>query len=310
MGYQSEEGLAKAYALLEEGKPAQAKQVLADAIQYDLGNKEAAFAVWCCSFWIDFVSSLPTLDAFERGEGLVSHWKSFRTDAARRGDIVDKALYATEKGIFSLAYKNYLACADDGEPQQQAETYRKIGLCSKKLGNYSEAFNYLTEANKRAPLSAPIIAEMADCYALCGEEKNAKLLFREAFFRNAQDIDLAFLDSELICCLIRKVQEKGLVGAALQEWIPVYGVLYGVFNAKRRLKSQEVGRLKQDIYAMENEQRKPTSDLTTLTPKLINMYFWLIDHYVQTEDGRERTNEILLKIKMLDRNIYSLYNAK
>lgn len=310
MGYQSEEGLSRAYSLLEAGNPAEAKQVLADIIQYDLGNKEASFAVWCCSFWAEFISDLPNLDTFERGEALITHWKSFAHDVARHGDLVEKAVYATEKGVFSLALNAYEAIADEGEPWQQAETFRKIGLCHKKLGNYADAFSYLTEANKRAPLSAPIIAEMADCYALCGEEKNAKLLFREAFFRDAQAIDLAFLDSELICSLIRAVQEKGYAGAALQEWIPVYGVLYGVLNAKRRLKSQEVGKLKQDIYAAENEQRNPSSDLATLTPKLINMYFWLIDHYVQTEDGRERTNEILLKIKMLDRNIYSLYNAK
>lgn len=309
MGYQSEEALTKAYALLEAGDPAQARNVLAEAIQYDLENKEASFALWCCTFWDRFVGSLKAMDAFERGEELVTHWKVFLRDIALRDDTTEKAVYATQRGVFSLALASY-AAADKQDAQQQAETFRKTGLCHKKLGNYADAFSCLTEANRRMPLSAPIIAEMADCYALCGEEKKARVLFREAFFQDAQAVDLDFLDSELICCLIRQVRGKGYTGAALQEWIPVYGTVYGVFSAKRKLKGQEVGILKRNIYAMESERCDPSSDLAVLTPKLINMYFWLIDHYVHTEDNRDKTSEILLKIKMIDRNIYSLYDAK
>ncbi|MBQ7159168.1 MAG: hypothetical protein IJS09_07085 [Treponema sp.] len=310
MGFRSEEGLTKAYALLEEGKPALAKQELADSLLYDLDNSELKFAVWCCTFWADFVQQLPTLDLFERGEGLISRWKKFHGEMNRYRTIPERAVYATDKGIFTLALQNYEILQDESTDDQKAEVYRKIGFCYKKLGNYANALQYLTEANRSAASSAAIIAEMADCYALCGEEKNAKLLFREAFFIDAQAIDLALLDSELIRVLIRQVEEKKYTGAALKEWIPVYGVLYGVFSIKRQLRSQEVGKLKQDIFAAENELRDPASDLKTLTPKLINMYFWLIDHYVTTEGGRERTNEVLLKIKMMDREIYTLYNMK
>ena len=309
MGVQSDEGLSKAYKLLEEGKPSQARQILAETLQFDLDNAEIKFAIWCCNFWSDFIRQLPSLDVYERGEGLFSQWKSFREEKQRYKVSFDNVVYAMEKGIFTLALQSYEPLRNDSDPVQKAEALRKIGFCCKKLGKYDEALLYLTEANQNAPSSAPILAEMADCYALCGEEKNAKVLFREAFFINAQEIDLAFLDSELICFLIREVRKQGYEGVALQEWIPVYGFLYGVFNIKRKLRSHEVGRLKQDIYAKENELRNPSSNLKTLTPRLINMYFWLIDHYVRTEDGREKTNEVLLKIKMLDRNIYGLYHA-
>ena len=36
----------------------------------------------------------------------------------------------------------------------------------------------------------------------------------------------------------------------------LYGVLWGIFNIKRELRSQEVGKLRQDIYALENEQKE------------------------------------------------------
>ena len=103
------------------------------------------------------------------------------------------------------------------------------------------------------------------------------------------------------------MQKKGYSGAALAEWIPVFGVLYGVLNVKRELQGREVGLLKQDIYARENELRDPSCNASTMTPKLINMYFWLIDHYVRTGNSSEQINEILLRIKILDRNIYALY---
>ena len=90
-------------------------------------------------------------------------------------------------------------------------------------------------------------------------------------------------------------------------WIPVYGVLWGIFNIKRELRSQEVGKLRQEIYALENEQKDPSCDFQILTPRLINMYFWLIDHYVQNNDNQRLINEILLKIKILDTNIYNSY---
>ncbi|MDE7141074.1 MAG: hypothetical protein K2O09_10045, partial [Treponemataceae bacterium] len=148
MGYQSEEALTKAYALLEAGDPAQARNVLAEAIQYDLENKEAPFALWCCSFWERFIASLKAMEAFERGEELVTHWKVFLRDIALRDDTTEKAVYATQRGVFSLALASY-AAADKQDAQQQAETFRKTGLCHKKLGNYAAAFSCLTEANRR-----------------------------------------------------------------------------------------------------------------------------------------------------------------
>jgi len=102
------------------------------------------------------------------------------------------------------------------------------------------------------------------------------------------------------------VQKKGYTEAVLKEWIPVYGVLYGIFNVKRELHGAEFGILRQRIYARENELRDPACNATLIVPRLINMYFWLIDYYVRIENGSEKINEILLRIKLLDRNIYDL----
>ena len=83
--------------------------------------------------------------------------------------------------------------------------------------------------------------------------------------------------------------------------------LYGVFNIKRELRSVEVLKLKQDIYETENEIKNPANNVNQLKPKLIYMYFWLVDHYIQKNQTGSEVSDLLLKIKILDRNVYDLY---
>ncbi|MCR5289176.1 MAG: hypothetical protein K6E51_04205 [Treponema sp.] len=308
MGIQSQEQLIKANGFLEAGKPEEARQILSVALENDLENTKISFAIWCCNYWIDIIKQLDSIrEPFERGESLINEWKSFEKDLADRKTTDLNTVFAVRRGVFSKALLNYSKLTDERDPVTKAEICRKTGLCYKKFGEYETAKNCLLEANAAYPGLAPVLAELADCYALCGEDKKAKVLFREAFFINPQKIDLAFLDSELICCLIRQVAEKGYTGAALQEWIPVYGVLFGIFNVKRELRSQEVGRLRQDIYAKENESKDPNSVPSLFTPRLINMYFWLIDYYVMKHEDTAKINQILLKIKILDPVIYTKF---
>lgn len=307
MGIQIQENLTKANGFLNAGRPEEAKQLLQIAAETALDSKEILFALNCCHFMINSIRQAESAeDSFESGEIIINEWKSFESTAAR-DHMPQTILYSARRGFFTLALENYSKLANEQDPRQRAEICRKIGLCYKKFGEYETAKNCLLEANSLFSGSAAVLAELADCFALCGEERKAKVLFREAFFLDPQKIDLCFLDSELICCLIRKVSDKGLTGAVLQEWIPVYGVLFGIFTVKRELRSQEVGRLKQEIYAKENESKDPSSDINILTPRLINLYFWLIDHYVLTNTEQSKINQILLKIKILDPAIYSLF---
>jgi len=307
MGIQSETALSQSYSLIENNKIDQAKVLLEDALTADLDNIDLVFAVRCCSFWLEVLENFDQLDFFEQGETLVNQWKRFRQLVDREKEPLENTVYAFRKSIFSRALESYRSLFDDTNTDIKAEVYRKSGLCYKKLGSYETALGCLTEANSLAPGSAAILAEMADCYALCGDDKHAKVLFREAFFVDAQKVELSFLDSPLIKVLVEQVQAKGYEGNELQEWIPVWGVLYGVFSVKRELRSQESGKLKQEIYARENELKDPGNNSALITPRLLNLYFWLIDHYVMTKESVTKINEVLLKIKILDAAIYKLY---
>ncbi|MGI5058039.1 hypothetical protein [Treponema pectinovorum] len=310
MSNQSEEGLKKAYSLLEEGKAEDAKSILASTLEFNLENAEIDFAIWTCSYWIDFIRKSENLEPYERGENLILQWKSFEEALNRKKKIYARTIFSIQTGVFTLALKSYSLVPNESQklPMQKANLLLKQGICNKKLGKYDVARTELTEANKLSGDSAQIIAEMADCFALCGMENEAKVLFREAFFIDAKKIDLALLDCELIKCLINRVRkEQGYSGAELQFWIPVYAVLYGVFNIKRELRSTEFFNLRQDIYEIENEIKNPANNEKQLKPKLIYMYFRLIDYYAQKNQTGKEISDILLKLKILDKDVYELY---
>ena len=103
------------------------------------------------------------------------------------------------------------------------------------------------------------------------------------------------------------VEEKGRSGLELLEWIPVYGQLYGIFNVKRDLTQPEVAHLNRKIYAVETEMKNPSCQSEILTPRLINMYFWMIDFYVSVGKKDKEKNELLVRMKILDKEIYELY---
>ncbi len=315
MNTQTDNGLLQAYEFLKIGDPARAKPLLEDRLEDDLENGEILFSIRCVNFWIDQIAQMHSIiSPFDRGERLMLSWKHFITDiAGKDGARYERSMYAVRKGIFSLALENFKPQMEDHHPMKKADAYRKAGLCYKELGEYETALECLSEANSLLEStimitdSAAVLAEMADCYALCGQDNYAKVLFREAFFIGATKVDLVFLSSELIVRLIDIVKQKGYSKEELQEWIPVYGVLYGVLNIKRQLRAQEVGKLKQAIYTLENELKDPAGDPQILIPRLINHYFWLIDHYVTVNDDRSKINETLLKIKLLDENVYNQY---
>jgi len=102
-------------------------------------------------------------------------------------------------------------------------------------------------------------------------------------------------------------QEKGYREEELREWIPVYGRLWGVFSIKRELKPIEFGRLKQSIFTLETECRGNPRQSALLKPRLINRYFWLIDYYENKREDPDLIEEVLLKIKVTDPEIYERY---
>ncbi len=308
MEIQTKDSLKDVLNFLKQGNPFEAQRIISTLFETELENRELIYTNKCCIFWIDSIKRLREIeDSYERSENILLEWKTFQHYISRENSCFEPALIAVQHGFFTNALAEFNKLLEERDPQQKAEIYRKAGICYKKLGDFENARVFLTEANKICPNLASVIAELADCYSLCGDDKIGKVLFREAFFNDPDSIDLDFLDSQLIKCLIERTEKKGYSGKELRYWIPIYGVLSGVFNIKRELTSQEVARLKKDIFALENEINDPSCKSEILVPRLLNCYFWLMDHYDLANENQAKISEVLVKIKILDSSIYEAY---
>jgi tetratricopeptide (TPR) repeat protein len=287
-----------------------ATDYLERALAVDFESQEVLWSLKCANFWVERLLRIERApNPFERGESAVAQWKAFACFAAKLSGEFERALFAFKRFAFSLALAHYTALPPDEKESHEADLALRVGICLKGTGDYLGALRSLEAAARERKEDAEVLAELADAYALQGDERSSKALFREAFFIAPQRIDVELLESALIRRLASKVAALGYKGPELAEWMPVYGAVLGVFTIKRELKAVEVGKLRQSIYQLENESKEGGDGGAALAPRLINRYFWLIDHYIAAKEDRARIDEVLLKVRLLDQSIYKQYTA-
>lgn len=299
--------LQRAYERIKEHQLDDAATALEEALSTAFDNPRVVTSLKYVNFWRDRQSSVASISGtFERAEYLLGQWRTFDSFVERIGERDESCLYALKQHVFgeALAYYRQLYQKSD---ERDPELLMRIGRCYKGMGDFQRAVRFLQAANSERPGDASILAELADSFALVGDSQAAKAFFREAFFLEPQRVDVTLLESEMVQRLVKKLQEMGFDGAQLKEWLPVYGVLFGIFTVKRELRSIEFGRLKQAIYSLERELREGTSEPGAIEPRLINKYFWLIDHFIGVQEEQQKIDEVLLKIRSLNPKIYHLY---
>lgn len=294
---------------LKEGDIIKAYSLVEESLQNNLDNRDLNFLLRAINIWKEkLLTALSYPTPFERGEYMVSQWKPFLGYVYKNNEYKEPIIYALKFCVFKLAMGFYSEVFKEDPNIENAELYRKSGLCHKALGNYEDAIEFLQYALNIEENFPAVLAELADSYAMCGEMRFAKVFFREAFFKDASKVEIQFLESDIICNIIQSLYKAGYKDNELLEWIPVYGVIDGVFNVKRELKALELGTLKQKIFLLESELKTKSEYQRKLDiPRLINYYFWLIDHYSNTDNRKFIINELLLKIKLLNEDIYNSY---
>ena len=317
-----EELIYRSYETLKKGEAAIALDFLKRALEIDFEHQEVIYALKCLNWWLEKIKRLDEFgDPYERGEYLLSQWKSYYSFLDRIGEespgrkegppVVkdfDSCQYALKRFVFSRALDCFLTILGDEVNHQDPALLLQTGRCCKGAGNWEEALKYLEHAGRIRRDDSAILSELADLNALLGDERVAKVLFREAFFLDPQGINLAGLESEMILALRDKVADLGYAGQELAEWIPVWGCIWGIFAVKRELKPVELGRLKQSILSLENELRSNSGNALLLKPRLLNRYFWLVDH-CEHNQGDGLMHETMLKIKFVDPRIYEHYRT-
>jgi len=299
---------AQVSELLQDGSFDEADKLLEGALSVDCNSEYILDALKIVGFWKEKFLNLdkfkPT-DYFLKGDYIIQQWVNFSGFFCTIKSLLFDELSGLRFFIFERAIQEFNAI---NPMLRDADVLRNLGRSFKILGNYEKGLNYLEKSFKKRRDDPGIMAELADSYSLSNKEKMAKVFFRESFFIDPKKIELTFIDSPIIGKMIEKISEKEYDKEVLKYWIPVYGAIYGVFNIKRELKPIELGKLKQAIFIMEQQ---PESKMDSIgKAKLLNHYFWLIDHTkasLHSMEGREPVDEILQKIKRLDRKIYLEY---
>jgi tetratricopeptide (TPR) repeat protein len=310
--------IQQAYEKLKSSDAAMAAKLLGEGLSLDFDNEEIKHALKCVNWWLDRTKRLEELQSpYEKGGFILSQLKQYYAYLERcnlgggaEDDPVgyDQCQYAVRRYVFSSALRCFEDLLGDSVNQHDPGLLLLVGRCYKGVGNYIEALKYLEQAIRFKREDGETLAELADVNALLGEDRIAKAYFREAFFLDPGKIDLRAMESELIRRLCDRVRtERGLEGVELCEWIPVWGRLWGVFSIKRELKQVEVGRLKQSIFSLEAEKGTGSERDSLLKPRLLNRYFGLVDHYENVREDPALIEEILLKIKIADPEIYERY---
>ena len=302
-----EAALRRALEALKGLDAAAAVGHLEDALGADCEHEETLYALKSVHWWLEkLAGGEERTTASEKGYFIMGQCAAFYDFLEAQGTHFERCRYAVKHFVYGTALESFTPTLAEGLRHDPGLLFL-IGRCYKGMGNYDSALEYLTKAAHFRQEDGAALAELADVHALMGEVKKAKVLFREAFFINPQGIELFALESEMITALIKTVRGAGVGGAALVEWIPVYGALLGVFSVKRELKLAELGKLKQAVFALENEVRTNGEESQTAAPRLLNRYLWLLDHYENTGENDAQIKEIQLKIQFIDGAIYERY---
>ena len=304
--------LADAYRCFEIGDLIEGRHMLNQAQTLVPHDKELQTAVRACVFWEQRLPKLENItDCKEKGNFLQRQWENFEDMCRKHFDHTANNVRTCFKvWAYSTALKHY---KEQIQISMDTECMLQASRCMKVLGYYEEALASLENAVRHAPNNdARYLAEMANAAMLIGKERIGKILMREALFIDASRVEVKYLDAPVFKYLIERMKgECPVESPEFNEWLPIYGTIWGVFDVKRELETVEYDRLNQKIHELSTEISD--GDKTgRMIPKLINSYFWLIDH-CEAVGNQSTIIEALAKIKhfapkFYDSNLNNLNN--
>ncbi len=163
-----------------------------------------------------------------------------------------------------------------------------------------ETLEYARVFNKKDP---NILALLADSYYGFGEVQKAKVLFKEAFFLNPNEIPLEKIRCEIIHDLVNIINSHNYTNVA--PWIPVFGMITNNFNISKELNEQEAQELLIEVDRLENEYHGIKNQ--NVLPYLLSKYLYLIDFLENQLNSKMEAEKLKIKIKKLEPKIYDLY---
>jgi tetratricopeptide (TPR) repeat protein len=304
-----EESLRNAWGFLRTGEFAKAESEAEKALTVDFEDPRVVATLKCAVFWKDRIARIAKMEIPEqRGDSLLRELGGFEARFLVHLDCpLEEGVDALREYVYQSAAQEFTDQIPFDDEVAKHRLLLKAARALKGNGDFDQALSKLEEALSIQKDSSAALAEMADCFEMTNETQKAKLFFREAFYLGAQSIDLSSLRSVMVGDVMASLAVFGYKSDEVVEWVPVHAVIRGAFNVKRELKPLELGHLKQSINTLKTEIQAKSPHKALLVPRLINRYFWLIDHFLSVKEERSKIEDVLLNIKLLDPRVHELY---
>ncbi len=295
--------------LLKNGKIREARELFEKLFTGDYTNFVAESGIKCTRYWENRLNFLndSDKDSLEKARYFYNEWIKFEDffNSINRLDLNIK----NNIGFYVFNLIIDLITDNDGITENiSPDLYIMLGVAYKKIGDFGNSIRLLKEALSFFSENANIISQLADCYALLNDDKKAKLLFREAFFRDPAGINLLLLESGYINDILSIIKELGIEEKEVPYWIPVYGRIFKIFDASRELLAVELNKLRNDIIKLENNYKDKRDNITK--SKLINHYLWLYDYFSYYKKDKNETEELEEKIKNISLPVYNIFKNR
>jgi tetratricopeptide (TPR) repeat protein len=277
------------YQSLRKGELGPAEEMTLKGMEDDIHNPDYEKILKIIKFW----QNRKELFNYEAGGGevLIGEWDRFLEFCNNQRIDNKKAVLSIKNYVYSRAV-DFLIESYRLSPVPERETLIVLGEAFYEIGILDKAVETLEYALSmtRGDEDIRIYILLGDIYHEIGENDSAMVMFNEAFLRFPQLVNIDDIEFPAIKKLHSSVAQDGFQDNEILEWIAVYGYLYEVLTARRKLEYNDYMELKEKILDYEKSLNIDKKVRNIIVPRLINFYLWLLDYYIY-QLGAYRTAE-------------------
>jgi len=263
-------------------------------------------------FWLNRNQEMLSLaDGKKTADFLMKEWEIFEVYSADNNLKDTQAYKAIMKQIFFKASENYKkAFKRKEDTRDNFNLLLNLGDCFLRLEDYKNTIEILEYARNSYKNNSRLLSALGEAFFHKEEYSESLLYFKEAFFINPAEINLKLLKAVPILEIIDIIKTERPEYYDIRDWIPIYGFLADIFYVRRNLSRRQLESLRTDIYNLEKsyiQMDKDKINETSILPRLINKYLWILEYYEFQEFNKTHLMEIQKRLIKLDENLFKEY---
>lgn len=309
-------GINEVYSMIETGEFTGAVKDL-DAlmdINPDYPGLTASYRT--ARFWLNRESESKKLkEGKDTANFFMNEWAEFEIYSAEK-EMKDSAAYtAAMRFVFSTASENYRISYLKRE-LSQADNFSlliSLGSCFLKLGEYKQAAATLEFAKNSYSASAKLLFILGEAYWHLGDIPKSLLYYREGFLIDPSEADIDSIKAKPIMDIIAETKILKRESPDIREWIPVIGYVKEIFYVRRNVSKSTIDMISSEVFSLEknySSMGKDQIDSTSILPKMINKYLWLLDYYEFQSYNYENIAQIRERLIKLEHSLFREYFEK